>query len=76
MYFSLGEKESKPRNLMLRSVRQNTEKIQALYQSKGTDMAFQLNPGNHYNYANYAVERIVSGICWMISILTSMPSIF
>lgn len=31
MYFSLGDKESKTRNPILRSVRQNTEEIQAFY---------------------------------------------
>lgn len=45
MYFSLGDKESKPRNQVLRNVRQNTEEIQAFYQAKGIDTVFQLNPG-------------------------------
>lgn len=66
MYFSLGDKESKTRNPVLRSVRQNTEEIQAFYQSKGINTEFQLNPGNHYNHA---VERIVSGVFWMLSVL-------
>ena len=64
MYFSLGDKESKTRNPVLRSVRQNTEEIHAFYQSKGIDTVFQLNPGNHYNQA---VERTAAGICWLLS---------
>ena len=64
IYFSLGDKESKTRNLFLRSVRQNTEEIRAFYQSKGIDTAFQLNPGNHYNHA---VERTAAGVCWLLS---------
>ena len=62
MYFSLGDKESKTRNTVLQSVRQNTEEIHAFYQSKGIDTVFQLNPGNHYNHA---AERTAAGICWL-----------
>ena len=64
MYFSLGDKESKTRNPLLRSVRQNTEEIQAFYQGKGIDTVFQLNPGNHYDHA---VERTAAGLCWLLS---------
>lgn len=64
MYFSLGDKESKTRNPVLRSVRQDTEEIKAFYQSKGIDTVFQLTPGNHYNHA---VERTAAGICWLLS---------
>ena len=64
MYFSLGDKESKTRNPLLRHVRQNTEKINAFYQSKGIDTLFQLNPGNHYDKA---AERTAAGICWLLS---------
>lgn len=64
MYFSLGDKESKTRNQVLRSVRQNTEDIQAFYQGKGIDTVFQLNSGNHYDHA---AERTVAGLCWLLS---------
>ncbi|WP_369518080.1 alpha/beta hydrolase-fold protein [Intestinimonas butyriciproducens] len=64
IYFSLGDKESKTRNPVLRSVRQNTEEIQAFYQVKGIDTVFQLNPGNHYDHA---VERTATGLCWLLS---------
>ena len=64
VYFSLGDKESKTRNPILRSVRQSTEEIQAFYQDKGIDTVFQLNPGNHYDHA---AERTVAGIAWMVS---------
>lgn len=62
MYFSLGDKESRTRNTVLQSVRQNTEEIHAFYQSKGIDTVLQLNPGNHYNHA---AERTAAGICWL-----------
>lgn len=64
MYFSLGDKESKTRNPVLRNVRQNTEEIHAFYRGKGIDTAFKLNPGNHYNQA---VERTAAGLCWLLS---------
>lgn len=64
IYFSQGDKESKTRNPVLRSVRQNTEEIQAFYQAKGIDTVFQLNPGNHYDHA---VERTAAGLCWLLS---------
>lgn len=64
MYFSLGDKEDKTRNQILRSVRQNTEEIQAFYQAKGIDTVFQLNPGGHHDHA---AERTAAGIVWMLS---------
>ena len=64
MYFSLGDKESKTRNPILRSVRRNTEEIRTFFQGKGIDTAFQLNPGNHYEHA---AERTAAGIAWLLS---------
>ena len=48
IYFSLGDKEAKTRNPVLKTVQENTEEIQAFYQGKGIDTVFQLNPGNHF----------------------------
>ena len=64
IYFSLGDKESKTRNPVLRSVRQNTEEIQAFYQGKGIDTVFQQNSGSHYDHA---AERTAAGLCWLLS---------
>lgn len=64
MYFSLGDKESKTQNPILKSVQQNTEAIHAFYQSKGINTVFQQNPGNHYNNT---VERTATGLCWLLS---------
>lgn len=63
VYFSLGDKESKTRNPMLKNVRQNTEEIYSFYKAKGIDTVFQLNPGNHYDHA---AERTAAGICWLL----------
>ena len=64
IYFSLGERESKTRNSVLRSVRQNTEEIQSFYQARGISTVFQLNPGGHYAHVT---ERTAAGITWMLS---------
>lgn len=64
LYFSLGNKESKTKNQVLKDVQQNTEEMHAFYQDKGIDTVFQLNSGNHYNHA---VERTAAGTCWLLS---------
>lgn len=64
IYFSLGDRESKTRNPVLQSVQQNTEEIQAFYQSKGIDTVFELNPGNHYKQAT---QRTAAGIGWLLN---------
>lgn len=64
IYFSLGDKESKTRNPILRSVRQDTEEIYNSYRSMGVDAVFQLNPGNHNHHA---AERTAAGIAWLLS---------
>ena len=64
IYFSLGDKESKTRNPVLRSVRQDTEEIYNSYRSMGVDAVFQLNPGNHNHHA---AERTAAGIAWLLS---------
>ena len=64
IYFSLGDKESKTRNPVLKTVQENTEEIQAFYQHKGIDTAFHLNPGNHFVQGS---KRTVAGIHWLLS---------
>jgi len=64
IYFSLGDKESKTRNPVLKTVQQNTEDIQAFYQDKGINTMFRLNPGNHFIHG---VERTAAGIGWLLS---------
>ena len=64
IYFSLGDKEAKTRNPVLKTVQENTEEIQAFYQSKGIDTVFQLNPGNHFVQG---IERTVAGIQWLLN---------
>ena len=64
IYFSLGDKEAKTRNPVLKTVQENTEEIQTFYQNKGIDTVFQLNPGNHFVQGS---ERTVAGIQWLLN---------
>ena len=64
IYFSLGDKEAKTRNPVLKTVQENTEEIRVFYQSRGIDTEFQLNPGNHFVQG---IERTIAGIQWLLS---------
>ena len=64
IYFSLGDKEAKTRNPVLKIVQENTEEIQTFYQNKGIDTVLQLNPGNHFAQG---IERTIAGIQWLLS---------
>ena len=64
IYFSLGEKEAKTRNPVLKTVQEKTEEIQTFYQNKGIDTVFQLNPGNHFAQG---IERTAAGIQWLLN---------
>ena len=61
VYFSLGDKEAKTRNPVLKTVQENTEEIQTFYQNKGIDTVFQLNPGNHFVQGGSGRRRALSG---------------
>lgn len=63
IYFSLGDREAKTRNPILKTVQENTETIHAHFLAQGIDTAFQLNPGNHFVQG---IERTVAGIRWLL----------
>ena len=63
LYFSLGSKEARTRNLYMKTVQENTEKIEEYYRGKGISTVFQLNPGNHYKDAE---KRTAAGIHWLL----------
>ena len=64
IYFSLGDREAKTRNPVLKTVQEKTEEIQTFYQNKGIDTVFQLNPGNHFAQG---IERTAAGIQWLLN---------
>ena len=59
MYFSLGDKEAKTRNRLLKAVQSNTEEIVKHYEQLGINVTWELNPGNHFRDA---VLRSAKGI--------------
>ena len=63
VYFSLGDKESKTRNQILRTVEDHTRALQERFESAGAKTVFELNPGNHFQNAT---ERMAKGIAWII----------
>ena len=63
LYFSLGNKEARTRNAYMKTVQENTEKIEEYYRGKWISTVFQLNPGNHYKDAE---KRTVAGIHWLL----------
>lgn len=48
LYLSLGDKEAKTRQPLLKTVLDNTEAIAEHYRSLGIDVKFELNEGNHF----------------------------
>lgn len=51
LYISLGDKEARTRNKLLKTVRNNTEDIVRYYKEQGIDVTWELNPGNHFRDA-------------------------
>ena len=47
-YFSVGAKEKKTRNIRMQPVEDNTLAMHALFESRGVQSRFELNPGNHF----------------------------
>ena len=62
VYFSLGDKEAKTRNQMLRTVEDNTKEICELIKNSGVDSIFEMNEGNHFKEADL---RLAKGIKWI-----------
>ncbi len=48
LYLSLGDKEAKARQPLLKTVQENTESIAEHYRTLGIDVTFEMNEGNHF----------------------------
>ena len=48
IYFSLGDKEANTRNHVLKTVQNKTIELSEYFNSLGTEVIFELNPGNHF----------------------------
>lgn len=64
IYLSIGDSESRTKNVFLQQTENNTRKLHSVYQSKNINSIFELNPGNHYKDAPY---RMAKGITWILN---------
>lgn len=60
---SLGSKEHKTPNRLMRNVRTATEQTRDLLCSHGVECTFELNPGNHFQDPDLRMAR---GIRWIL----------
>lgn len=63
VYLSLGSKEHKVRNQVMRTVRDNTEKVRNILMEQGHRVIFEVNPGNHFTDP---AGRTAKGISWLL----------
>lgn len=63
IYLSLGDLESRTKNPLLKQTENCMKELLSIYQNKGIDSVFELNPGNHYKNAAY---RLAKGIAWIL----------
>lgn len=47
-YFSVGAKEKKTRNVRMQPVEENTRAMCGLFEARGAESRFVINPGNHF----------------------------
>ncbi len=63
LYLSLGDREGRTRNPMMRPVEDNTRMMAEYYRNSGIPTALEMNPGGHFNDP---VGRIAKGIAWVL----------
>ena len=63
LYLSLGDREGKTRNPLMRTVEDNTRALADFYREAGIHTRFELNPGGHFNDPN---GRMARAIAWML----------
>lgn len=62
IYFSLGDKEARTRNPILKRVQENTEEIAGYLRQKGMDVTLEMNPGNHFKDAALRSAKGIAAI--------------
>ena len=63
VYFSLGDREAKTKNLLLSTVESITAQIYEKFKNMEIDTVFEKNPGNHFKEADI---RLAKGIAWVL----------
>ena len=64
VYLSLGKKETKTPNRMMRHVLEGTRAMEALLVDRGIPTTLELNPGNHFAQTDLRMAR---GIHWILT---------
>lgn len=64
VYLSLGKKETKTPNRMMRHVLEDTRAMEKLLGDRGIPTTFELNPGNHFAQTDLRMAR---GIHWILT---------
>ena len=64
VYLSLGRREHRTPNPVMRTVDDCTSRIRDLCESRGIDTVFEINPGNHFVDGEL---RLAKGIAWTLS---------
>ncbi len=62
-YFSVGDKEAKTKNPIMKTVEDNTRTIENLFKMQGLETMFELNQGGHFTEDS---KRLAKGIDWLI----------
>ena len=62
-YLSLGKREHKTPNRMMRGVLDATRGFEALLRERGVETTLELNPGNHFCEPD---ARTARGIAWLL----------
>ena len=63
IYLSLGNKESKTKNKVLNTVKDNTKEIEKIYLNQNIKTIYEENEGGHFKNASL---RIAKGIKWIL----------
>lgn len=63
VYLSLGDKEKRSRNPVLRRVEEDTLAFRDLLEARGVRCTFTLDPGNHFQEPD---QRVARGIAWCL----------
>lgn len=62
IYLSLGDKEARVRNQVLKTVQDNTEALAEYYEGLGLDVTWELNPGNHFRDPALRIAKGIAAI--------------
>ena len=62
IYLSLGDREAKTRNKLLKTVLENTESIALHFRGLGVDVKWEQNPGNHFKDAALRSAKGIAAI--------------